>query len=155
LGTAIDVFRRAVVSRADEDTADRTSQLRDAIEGLRHQTITYVGAARDVTDRRTLRKLTAQISEQQESADNLVRIADARRDLLRETNQYFDSLDARSKASLDGAWKILGRVVARQSLIDLSRRIDDIRRNLGSLSEASVGNQAGIAALTAAETAFD
>lgn len=53
------------------------------------------------------------------------------------------TMSARLQKSIDGAWKILGRVVARQSLMKLSAQLDDIqstfarRDTLASLNELS------------------
>ena len=43
-------------------------------------------------------------------------------------SSHFEQLNTRVKKSLDHAWKIFGRVVARQSLVKLTSDLDDLRR---------------------------
>ena len=50
-----------------------------------------------------------------------------RRGLLARYSTAFARMDARVEAALDGAWRILGRVVARQSLLKLRAQFDDLR----------------------------
>lgn len=52
-------------------------------------------------------------------------------------NATLDRADARFQAAVDGAWKILGRVVARQSLLTLDRQFDEFRRDADQLRNDS------------------
>ena len=67
-----------------------------------------------------------------------MRAADERRSVLREFWKRFDALDARTKASLAGSWKIFGRVIARKTLVDLNSSLDEIRREFASLPAAGL-----------------
>jgi diguanylate cyclase (GGDEF)-like protein len=76
---------------------------------------------------------------------NSIRLADARRAVLEEIAASADAMDKQLKTSLDGAWKIFGRVLARQSLMQLRSELDDIRRGIA---------RSAMAAVAAGETAF-
>ena len=58
------------------------------------------------------------------------------------------------KTALDRAWKIFGRVIARQSLVELSRALDDMRRDVASLAAPAGYDLAALEAIAAREAAF-
>ena len=58
-----------------------------------------------------------------------------RRAALVDYSTIVEGLNARAKVPLDGAWTIFGRVVARQSLLQLAADLDSLRR--GSFALAS------------------
>ncbi len=64
-----------------------------------------------------------------EHARQRVAQADARRQASAAYWEALDALDTELKTALDSTWwKILGRVIARESLLDMNRRADEIRR---------------------------
>jgi diguanylate cyclase (GGDEF)-like protein len=63
-----------------------------------------------------------------EGARALIAQADARRQASASYWQAVDVLDSELKSALDNTWKILGRVIARESLLAMNRRADEIRR---------------------------
>ena len=79
-------------------------------------------------------KPRTRIKTHQQQAAQLVRLADMRRHLIVESWQRFDALDGQTKVALDGSWKILGRVITRQSLVAVSRQLDPLRRDLTRLA---------------------
>ncbi len=83
-----------------------------------------------------------------------MRAADARRSVLKEFWDRFDALDARTKASLAGSWKIFGRVVARKTLVDLNSSLDEIRREFARLPAAGLYDHDALDPVTASETAL-
>ncbi len=80
------------------------------------------------------RILTAQSAQFLAMGDDVGRLADQRRALFKEYWDRFEKVDARMKGSLDRNWKIFGRVIARESLMSLSRELDEIRRHSARLS---------------------
>ena len=111
-------------------------------------------AASGVAERRRLQQLSAQVSAHELQASDLVHLADSRGKQLEALWKQFEDLDAQTKSSLDRAWKIFGRVVTRQSVLDLGRRVDDLRRNLGLLSTLDSYREADLAGISASEAAF-
>ena len=87
--------------------------------------------------------------------DELVRAAESREQVLKEFWERFEALDARTKAALGGSWKIFGRVVfARQSLVDLNSRLDEIRRGFASLPSTGPYDQGALDAVIVSEGAL-
>jgi diguanylate cyclase (GGDEF)-like protein len=79
--------------------------------------------------------------------------AESRRNLAGEYRAHFDAIESRMTQATDGAWKIFGRVIARESIVELERRVGEIRRHLGEVDQASEA-EAFAANLEAAEAAF-
>ena len=63
-------------------------------------------------------------------------MADHRQAVVGEYSALFEDLSARVNDSVKSAWKIFGRVVARQSLLQLSADFDDLRRGFTTLASA-------------------
>jgi diguanylate cyclase (GGDEF)-like protein len=97
--------------------------------------------------------LDASLQEHEKRADVLIRVARDRRAMLSRYSNIFSSVNARLHAAVDGAWKIMGRVVARQSVVKLSAQLDDIR-NLFATRDAAGAGGGGMARLVSAEEAF-
>ncbi|MEP7245249.1 MAG: EAL domain-containing protein [Gammaproteobacteria bacterium] len=143
--------RHAIEKSAVEQGA---TPVLSATRELLRQTTAYVTQARDVVDGVTLAALTAQTAAYAKSGEQIVRNASARREILGAYSSRFDQVDARMKASLDRTWKIFGRVIARQSLIDLGRSLDDIRRRSAPLGTPSGYDTAAIDALASSQLQF-
>src|SRR5262245_43287092 len=67
---------------------------------------------------------------------------------------HFEQLNTRVKKSLDHAWKIFGRVVARQSLVKLSSDLDDLRRRYVEFVSAETVDSSTFDTLGASEGAL-
>jgi diguanylate cyclase (GGDEF)-like protein len=87
------------------------------------------------------------------NADAMIRVANTRRVLLAHYATTFASMNARLQASVDGAWKIMGRVVARQSLLKLGAQLDELQNRFAARND--LGRTAdGLALVESAEQAF-
>ncbi len=84
-------------------------------------------------------------------AGALIRVADARRAAELSRKAQVDSLNVRVKKLLAGAWTILGRVVARQSLVVLGDDLDALRQHSEPLEAPTPLSAAQISAIIAAE----
>jgi diguanylate cyclase (GGDEF)-like protein len=122
---AVRGYETALDRRLAVESASKTAELARASASLAAETtllqqaISPSGLAASAA--KNARELMA-------NAQASVRHADERRRASAEYWQAMDALDGELKAALDGTWKILGRVIARESLIDLNRRTDEIRR---------------------------
>ncbi len=154
LSAAIHGFGRTTLNRVNEPTAAWAEQLKSANGELSEAIVAYVRAASGVAERRRLQQLTTQVSVHELQASELVQLADSRGKQLEALSKQFEELDAQTKSSLDRAWKIFGRVVTRQSVLDLGRRVDDLRRNLSALATLGSYRDADIATISASEAAF-
>ena len=70
-------------------------------------------------------------------AKDLIRSSDAARGLVNGYAVRYESMRTRARTAIDRAWKIFGRIVARQSLIALSRQIEELGTVAAGLDRAS------------------
>jgi diguanylate cyclase (GGDEF)-like protein len=121
LTSAVEHYEQETRARAESDTATTSSGYLAATESLRRATLEVQPA------------LTKRMSDYTDRGRALVDLADERRradaDYLHNTSAVADDI----QKALDHAWKIFGRVVARQSLIDMRANVDLIRQHADSL----------------------
>ena len=87
LRVAIDRFGRAVLGRVDEDSPPHAVEMNVATKMLQDETVAFNASAAGAVDHTRLSRLTAQVSIHQQQAKELIRIADARRRLRRNTRK--------------------------------------------------------------------
>jgi diguanylate cyclase (GGDEF)-like protein len=149
LMAALGRFDRALLRRTELPVQSDTEQMRGATEGLQTELQNLALASKRAPDSAgPVAALTGRIAMYRQHAEQLVSKADRRRDLFSTYWTQLEAMDARVKHSLDLNWKIFGRIIARESLVSLSRDIDDIRRASAHLSPAGDFDTATIAALT-------
>ena len=153
LVAALEHFVDAVRNRLDIHNDDRDSELRRAGRELQREMELYAAASLPGTSDSAV-TLPPRIAELRVWGDDLVRTADERRSVLKEFWERFDALDARTKASLAGSWKIFGRVVARKTLVDLNSSLDEIRREFARLPAADLYDRDALGPVTKSETAL-
>jgi diguanylate cyclase (GGDEF)-like protein len=143
LAAAIERYQRAIEVRAAVDSPAAIAEERAAARNLESAS-EGVQQTADLPDpQRGHRRQALQTYEA--AGKNSIRLADARRAALEEIAAGADAMDKQLKTSLDGAWKIFGRVLARQSLMQLRSELDDIRRGIA---------RSAMAAVAAGETSF-
>ena len=153
LEAALEHFVDAVRNRLDIHNDESDSELTAAGRELQRERDLYAAASLPRTSG-SADKLLPRIAEFRAWGDDLVRTADGRRSVLKEFWERFDALDARTKASLAGSWKIFGRVVARKTLVDLNSSLDEIRREFARLPAAGLYDHDALGPVTASETAL-
>ena len=153
LVAALEHFVDAVRNRLDIHNDDRDSELRRAGRELQREMELYAAASLPGTSDSAV-TLPPRIAELRVWGDDLVRTADERRSVLKDFWERFDALDARTKASLAGSWKIFGRVVARKTLVDLNSSLDEIRREFARLPAADLYDRDALGPVTKSETAL-
>jgi diguanylate cyclase (GGDEF)-like protein len=121
-------FERAVERRGEASNGANAELLLAAAQRLREETSAFVEKADASNDRALLKKLATRSTALHRDGEEIVRDSDARRSMVSEYWDRFEIVDKRMKGSVDRSWKILGRVIARQSLISLGRDLDDVRR---------------------------
>ena len=153
LVAALEHFVAAVRNRVDIHNDNSDAELAAAAQELERETRFYTSAAPpDASDSRE--KLLARFVAFRALKDELVRAADGRRSVLKEFWERFDALDARTKASLAGSWKIFGRVVARKTLVDLNSSLDEIRREFSGVAPSGLYDHDALGPVIASETAL-
>jgi diguanylate cyclase (GGDEF)-like protein len=145
---------RATRSRADTPGTALDADLAAAAKALNAE-MTKIQKSAD-NDGRPLPviSLRKQIRRQQTDAKALIAAADERRTAITRYRDAFEQLDGTIKQEIDRAWKILGRVIARQSLIDLSRKMDSLRPMVGKLTGPEPADSAIIASTEVEEASI-
>ena len=131
---AVAEFERAVERRGETSNAANSELLRAAEQRLHEEMSTFVEKADVSSDRASLKKLATRATALHRDGEEIIRDSDARRRMVNEYWQRFETVDMRMKGSVDRSWKIFGRVIARQSLISLGRDLDDVRRRSEQLT---------------------
>jgi len=125
----------------------------DAMQGAANELLRNV---RDRSSPQERRRLTSGFQDYRTTAASLIQAADDQRALITEYSARYDAMHDRSRASIDSAWKVFGRVVARQVLVTLNREVEDLGRHSAALIARSgdadmvaasiAGSEASIAA---------
>jgi len=153
LVAALEHFVSAVRNRLDIHNDDSDGEFATAAQELERETRLYTSASLPGTFN-SQEKILQRFAEFRTWGDDLVRTADGQRSVLKEFWERFDALDARTKASLAGSWKIFGRVVARKTLVDLNSSLDEIRREFAKLPTAGPYDYDTLGPVTKSETAL-
>jgi diguanylate cyclase (GGDEF)-like protein len=151
LALAIDRFQHASTIRADRDTPLNQSEYLDAQASLLKFDAAQFGVM--TSEHTGARKLARDIKLFVEHGQNLVSVSDDSRQARAGYLQSLDALNIAMQRALDGAWTILGRVVARQSLLQLRAELDAIRQSAEVLRSEDPSTPA-IDSLIAHEAAF-
>jgi diguanylate cyclase (GGDEF)-like protein len=149
---ALDRYARAVQDRVKGSSEQSVAEYQRSTLELDQATMWFAAQAASISGK-SFGKLPAAVSTHKEHSDALVASADKRRVALTDYSTRFESLNARVKASMDGAWTIFGRVVARQSLLQLSAELDALRRSAAVLGSAESADSPEMAPLLSNERA--
>jgi diguanylate cyclase (GGDEF)-like protein len=143
LTRAVDRFERASQIRAKISSAATDAEYRSAADAL-------VKSARNAQTA-AVSRAAAQFLDR---GHVLISVADERRSARFEHSRHFEAIDAQIQASLDAAWKIFGRVIARQSLLQLRAHLNAIRQHSEALLSGDAVSPADMDLLAASENAF-
>ena len=143
-------YQRAIQVRTSIDDAAATNEMQaaaDALENAYHKVHVEMDARGQGPS-----LLGSRTKAYAAAGAELIQIADARRAALAAYTIHADRMDQRLTKSLDGALKIFGRVLARQSLMQLHVELDDMRHRFREFSSDDVPQQQ--AAISASEAVF-
>ncbi len=132
--SALNEFDRLTHEHADVDSrssASRHAQSRAALDAALDQYLEETQA--------TASPLSGLLTQHRKSADALVRARRARRELLMQYSNVLRGMDARVRASIEQSLTILGRVVARQPLLDVRGQLDELRATFASPGSFDAG----------------
>ena len=127
LQRALDRIDHAVDGSADGDIAELTTRYEKLGAELERTAAGFSSGATAAGESPPARFMVTVRAYRQQGAD-LIELTATRRKLMSDYSARFEQLNTRVKKSLDHAWKIFGRVVARQSLVKLTSDLDDLRR---------------------------
>src|SRR5687768_11811764 len=124
---AVAEFDRSTHEHADADTrvsAMRHAHARTALDGALGAYLQETG-----TDPGPLQRLAA---EHKKSANALVQARRVRRELLTQYSKVLIGMEARVRTSIEQSFTILGRVVAREPLLEVRAHLDALRTTFAS-----------------------
>ena len=148
---ALDRFDRAVYEHAETDSKLSAARYSGARRDLERELSKYIAEAHlDSTP-----QLPRLIDAHKRSAEAFMQLARARRGLLKEYSTVFSSMDVRVEASIDGEWKVLGRVVAGEALLKLRAQMAVLRNALAVRDTFGGGNTDNIALVKAEQGLAD
>lgn len=127
LQRALDRIDHAVDGSADGDVAELTTRYQKLGTELERAAADFSSGAAAAGESPPARFMVTVRAYRQQGAE-LIELTTTRRQLISDYSAHFEQLNTRVKKSLDHAWKIFGRVVARQSLVKLTSDLDDLRR---------------------------
>jgi diguanylate cyclase (GGDEF)-like protein len=149
---AAERFERAVDVRASMDSAPARSEMQAALKNLESSSKTFRAALEQRSERNA--SIAPRIKSVEATGGDLIQNADARRAALEDYSARADGIERRLTSSVDRAWKIFGRVLARQSLMQLHSQFEEIRHGFARFSGSSGDQAAAGDAVTANEAAF-
>ena len=141
LTTAAQEFEQALQQRININSKLADSEFGKAAESLRH----------NASDSPSLQSAAVDLIARGEKA---IHLADQRRTERLAYAKLTDNLYQRLRASLDGSFKIFGRVLARQSLVQLRNDFDRVRSLSQNFSEGDAPSASELEQMSAAENAF-
>ena len=150
---ALDRYGRAVKDRVANSTDETQAEFQTSSAALDEASRSFVAEASSISGR-SFARVGAAIKSYKTDADALVKLADDRHSEVRQYATLFEQLYARANASVKDAWKVFGRVVARQSLLQLSTDLDEFRRHATALESANSAESPELAPLVATELAI-
>lgn len=153
LSEAIDAYERTVrdVARADSMTNNDRLAAAEARLGAAAGEVARQAAALPPGARARINSRVAALREQGQAVIGSVRTTE---DAVRQYSQYLDSMNKRIQDLLDGAWQIFGRVVARQSLLQLRDAHETMRRDFILFSAGSAYGIEALETLIVSEEGF-
>ena len=150
---AMDRLDRAVDASSEGDLTDLKPRYQTLSIELDRAAADFAAAATAAGEAPPVRFMVTVKSYRQHGAD-LIELAGLRRETMSGYSSHFEQLNARVKKSLDHAWTIFGRVVARQSLMKLTSDLDDLRRRYVEFVSAETVDSSTFDTLGASEGAL-
>ena len=150
LPEAVDQYDVAVGVRTQIASPENNTRVTAALRALHAEQASLeqkIGAG-------TRRDLDRTLNAYRESGAQLLALSDQRRTTIETYGVHLESMDERLNQSVEKSWKVLGRVVARQTLLRLRRDHDQLQSAFHVLSAIDSLNTSAAESLIQSETAF-
>jgi diguanylate cyclase (GGDEF)-like protein len=131
-------FSAAISARSAASDAAADAEFRASAAHL-GQAASHLSAEVARSDKKLSAQVLGRTKEASDSALSLIGLADERHHLLGEYRRHLDELAQSMKGALDGSFKIFGRFIARQYLLQLDVNLQGIRERM---EDAIAGNAA-------------
>jgi diguanylate cyclase (GGDEF)-like protein len=152
---AIEQYEDAARSQTLVHNEDSDNRFGDATRALRAAMQAFSAQAPGTISPATVRALQDRLDSYSSHGEELSRIADARQEQLSQISTHLENLDVHLQSSIDRAWKILGRVIARKSLMDLKSQLDEVRHQFANLRPTEDFDIEALSGLTTSESALE
>ena len=150
---AMDRFERAALLRAQHQDMEATGTF-DATGGALDLAVrTFAADFRRFSGVLT-REFSTDFDGYRRAAQKMIDLSDQRRARIAGYSVRLETMTARMKKSLDSAFKIFGRIIARESLINLRDQLDEIARHLGAADTTIGVDSRTMTALSGSEAQF-
>ncbi len=149
---ALERFDQSVRAAAESDEPTVLARYQQAGKEVDREAKSFVVQAGVILSRSFTATLAA-LKESKQAARDWIELSQRRRKLLRDYSETLEHMNGGVNASLDGAFKILGRVVARQSLMQLNAGLDAVRRSF-SAAVRTGASEAALEQMMHAEAGF-
>jgi diguanylate cyclase (GGDEF)-like protein len=149
---ALDRFDEAVLHRVAANNESANAMYQRATVDADRAASAFMTKAASISGRAFV-KVGVALKQHQRQGDTLIVTSDNRLEMILKYATLYEALSGRVKSSLDGSWKIFGRVVARQSLLQLSADFDALRRHAAAFTSTENNDALEITALLQAEQA--
>lgn len=123
---ALGRFDESVYLTVQSDAVERQARYRQSGKELDRATESFMAQAK-AADERSYKSIPGSVHRHKRDAAKWIELSQRRRELLGDYSETLERMNGRVNASLDGAFKIFGRVVARQSLVRLNTSLSELR----------------------------
>jgi diguanylate cyclase (GGDEF)-like protein len=123
---AIERFDESVYSAVQSNSVEALARYRQHGKEV-DRTIARFMERVEALGETSYKSMPTALRQHKRDADRWIELSQNRRKLLREYSETLEHMNGRVNASLDGAFKIFGRVVARQSLVHLNTSLSGLR----------------------------
>jgi diguanylate cyclase (GGDEF)-like protein len=148
LAVAVDRYERATFARAEAKSPTADTELESALTSLRTTAHEYFDGSASKAS------VAAPIAAYINGGQFLIQVADERRAARLAHSNLANAINDRMQWSLDRAWKIFGRIIARQSLVQMRTEFEAVRRRSQSIVVGELIDSSELDVLTASEQDF-
>ena len=125
---------QAVQFRIEKHSPASDEEWHSSISELDRSFAAFRLEANTPTEQPVLKRLAADIRAFEQHGDSVIQFADDRRSVRDDYFKHIDDLSGSLRESLNGAFTIFGRVLARQSLVRLQSNLEALRQSAVPLS---------------------
>lgn len=150
---SIERFDESVYSAVQSSSVEAQARYRQFGKEVDRVTAQFMERAQALGNR-SYKSVPTTIQQHKRNAERWIQLAQDRRQLLREYSETLEQMNGRVNASLDGAFKIFGRVVARQSLVQLNTSLSGLRDSFAAAVRSFSSAPEVYDRIGKAETAF-
>jgi len=139
--SALDRYDLATRNRAGSDGAAQDIEFRSAARQLRDERAALLDQLEHRSHLAERDGFNRTFQSHTTLAKDMIQSGDAARDLVDGYVAGYETMRTRARTAIDHAWKIFGRIIARQSLIELNRQIEELGNVAADLERANRTDQ--------------